>query len=375
MKKQLLYGLCVTVFISSSLCADTPDLLFNNIRKIGMGNAGVATVRDDSSLYINPAGLNAVESFHLRFPRLRAELGTDYLDNASEFNDLMDSNNDQQAILQGLVPFKGGLNFQISPLASYVQKDFGIGAFGGIETTTQIYNKVSPTFKMQGNTDFAIAAGMSHKTSFLEHPVILGISGKFINRSIIYNDITGADGLKMGATELIDAINDDTLNDRIGKTYGVSGFGIDLGLLTPFEFYGQDATFGMTIRNIAGTLNGNQTVNNQSRDVSVELPITTVLGVAMSPELPYVGKFDLAADYHLYPSTSFFTGLYMGVEKKFFGNFLSLRTGLSEGYPSFGAGVDLFVAHLNYAYFSKELGSVAGKEAMSYHMVELGFLF
>lgn len=65
----------------------------------------------------------------------------------------------------------------------------------------------------------------------------------------------------------------------------------------------------------------------------------------------------------------------MGVEKKFFGNRLSLRTGLSQGYPVFGAGLDLFVFHLNYAYFSKELGDVAGEDPISYHMIELGFLF
>ena len=374
MKKQLFYGLCVSLFISSSLSASS-DLIFNNIRKLSMGNAGVATIADDSALYVNPAGLHNVKSFHWKFPRLRAEVSTDYIDHASEFNDLMNDNSNQEEILQNLVPFKGGFNAQISPLTSYVQKDFGIGAFGGIETLTKIVNKVDPTLHMQGNTDLAIAAGMSHKTTVLEHPVVLGISGKFINRSIIYNDLTGEDGLSMGSTELINAINDNTLSDRLGKTYGVSGFGIDLGLLTPFDFHGQTGTFGMAIRNIAGTLNGNQTVNNQSRDVSVELPVTTVLGIAMTPELPYFGQFDVAADYHLYPSTTFFTGLYMGVEKKFFGNLLSLRTGLSQGYPTFGAGVDLSVFHLNYAYYSKEMGTVAGKEGMSYHVLELGFLF
>jgi len=131
----------------------------------------------------------------------------------------------------------------------------------------------------------------------------------------------------------------------------------------------------MAIRNLAGTLNGSKTVNNQSEDVSVELPVSTVLGIAMTPELPYVGQFELAADYHMYPSTTFFTGLYMGVEKKFFGNLVSLRTGLSQGYPVFGAWLDLMVFHLNYAYFSKELGSVAGADPISYHMVEMGFLF
>ena len=374
--KTLLYTILLSGLTSTSLMADTSsDLVFNNIRKIGMGNAGVASVRDDSALYLNPAGLNNVASYHLKFPRLRGEVSTDYLDNSGKFSELQDEGSDQYAALQDLVPFKGGFNIQVNPVMSYVQKDFGIGAFGGIETITQIVNKVNPTMKMQGNTDMAIATGVSHKTSFMQHPITLGISGKYINRNIIYNDLTGNDGLIMEAAELIEAINEDTLKDRIGQTYGVSGFGIDLGLLTPFEVYGQAGTFGMAIRNIAGTLNGNQDVLNSSRSVSVELPVSTILGMAMTPEWPYIGKFELAADYHLYPSASFFSGLYMGVEKKFWGNFISLRTGLAQGYPTFGVGMDLSVFHLNYAYFSKELGDVVGEDPISYHMIELGFLF
>ncbi len=371
----LFYAICMSSLIGSPLMADTADLLFNNIRKMGMGNAGVASVRDESALYLNPAGLNNVESYHLKFPRIRVEVSTDFVDNYSTFDDLKDENEDQYSALQELVPFKGGINVQVNPVLSYVQKDFGLGAFGGIETITQIVNKVNPTMKMQGNTDAALAAGISHKTAIMSHPVTIGISGKYIRRDVIYDDLTGRDGLIMESAELIEAINDETLQDRIGQTYGVTGFGIDLGILTPFDFFGQSGTFGMAIRNIAGTLNGNKDVGTESQSTSIELPVSTILGVAMTPDWPYVGQFELAADYHLYPSTSFFTGLYMGVEKKFFGNLLSLRTGLSQGYPVFGAGLDLMVFHLNYAYFSKELGDVAGEDPINYHMIELGFLF
>ena len=54
---------------------------------------------------------------------------------------------------------------------------------------------------------------------------------------------------------------------------------------------------------------------------------------------------------------------------------LYLRTGLHQGYPTFGAGFDAKFVRMNYAFYSEELGSYAGQYKDSRHAIEftIGF--
>jgi hypothetical protein len=60
-------------------------------------------------------------------------------------------------------------------------------------------------------------------------------------------------------------------------------------------------------------------------------------------------------------SYSIWYALHGGVELKML-NMFALRTGISQGYLTFGAGVRLLVLDLNFALFTQELGAHLGDQ-------------
>ena len=50
----------------------------------------------------------------------------------------------------------------------------------------------------------------------------------------------------------------------------------------------------------------------------------------------------------------------MGTELNTLAGFLKLRGGLHQGYPTFGLGIALLIFRLDYAYFTRELGTAPG---------------
>jgi hypothetical protein len=53
------------------------------------------------------------------------------------------------------------------------------------------------------------------------------------------------------------------------------------------------------------------------------------------------------------------------------GTTLALRTGLNQGYSSFGAGIQLPFARVDYAYYGSELGRLPGQSPSFHHRVQL----
>ena len=68
--------------------------------------------------------------------------------------------------------------------------------------------------------------------------------------------------------------------------------------------------------------------------------------------------------------TSMFQRLHLGAE---FGlPVLSLRAGLNQGYFTTGFGINLFILHLDYAYFGQEMGENLGWNPDFSHVIQLG---
>jgi hypothetical protein len=67
------------------------------------------------------------------------------------------------------------------------------------------------------------------------------------------------------------------------------------------------------------------------------------------------------------------THLHFGAEFRYW--FLRFRGGFNQGYPSFGAGLDIPFLKLDYTYYSDELGLYSGTQEQSNHMITLALRF
>ncbi len=63
--------------------------------------------------------------------------------------------------------------------------------------------------------------------------------------------------------------------------------------------------------------------------------------------------------------------LLMGAEIGILANFLKVRGGFHQGYPTVGAGISLAILHLDYAHFTRELGNAPGLFPESTHRIQL----
>lgn len=163
--------------------------------------------------------------------------------------------------------------------------------------------------------------------------------------------------------------------------YGV-GVGLDLGAIAELGWF----TFGLSVRDVGGTqfkYNQNTfgTFSNTfgstlrfpggipvTADQYV-IPMNVGLGAAFHPDLgatKYWIDPSISLDVQdlggvLGGSNSLWYALHAGAQLRLI-NMFALRTGLNQGYLTFGAGVKLLVLDVNFALFTQELGVHLGDQ-------------
>jgi hypothetical protein len=97
------------------------------------------------------------------------------------------------------------------------------------------------------------------------------------------------------------------------------------------------------------------------------VPTTIALGGSWSPDMGSLGSVfqpTVNLDFQIplkdeFTQPSFWTWTHIGAEAKFL-QILSVRTGLNQGYFTFGMGLKLLIMDLNLAIYSDELGRYSG---------------
>ena len=372
---KIKYGIALLITIMGMELSATEPVAYTSIRQVGMGSAGVAVTNTDSALFQNPAILAESDTTFTPL-QFQARVGKDLV---SVFSDLKSfskggSDSAQADLLKKLVPLNivsGGTGSM-----SFSTSGFGFGVMSNVSVVGKLSNKVFPSLKLEGIADVAPAVGYGRKFSVFGLDFDLGASAKYIVRNTMYDKITGTPYIELETSDLIKRVNDKTLTDSFKNSFKTTGFGVDLGLLTPFSIGETEGKWGVAVRNIGSTLKGTMMMlDGQSVNQSIKLPMESVIGVSLKPNLPLLGQIEMASDYKMTPSEKIFKGLSMGVEKQLLWGHLSVRGGLHQGYPVAGFGVSLLKCHLDYAYQTYENGTQVGQDPISYHVLQAGIQF
>lgn len=266
-----------------------------------------------------------------------------------------------------------GLDFRLG--MGYTGYGFGIGFL----MTNDIYARGQTILGTMADTDFSLTTILGYSLPVDLGGAILRIGGDI--RPIFKS---------YAAIPVIDLLNNIASLMMMNRKVGL-GFAFDFGMLVDFgEFRG-----GLSLRDIAGTrfqfadigfaqylslLSGTNTLNQDPN--TYVIPMVISLGMAYKPVLGnnsevieprFHFQFDIPVK-DVYTQPSLWTGLHLGAEARLL-KFLNIRTGLNQGYFTFGLGAKLAFVDFNMSLFSQELGRYLGETKRSGLSTEVALRF
>ncbi len=318
-------------------------------RALGMGNAYTAHVRNADALFYNPAALNKISGFHIRL--LDFYLGVNDLSNAQEAFEVV-----TESSTSGIADFiEAAAGEQIwigaGGKSAFTMKNFGVALYDEGLLSMYVEDPVFPTMNLTYTNDYGIALGLAF-------PVAPTASFGLVVRSI---NRTGG-SVPIGIDSL-QSLDNQAIIDAIDKQ-GI-GYGLDIGFLIDFPTPVKPS-LSFVWKNA-----GNVSFNNETgTNLPPSIEGTKILGASVELDLTVVSML-AALDYTHYDDSS------IALEKKV--NFgveidlplVAVRAGMSQGYYTLGAGLDLMFASLDAVTYATELGEYAGQREDRRYMIQL----
>ncbi|RAP36489.1 hypothetical protein DID80_05265 [Candidatus Marinamargulisbacteria bacterium SCGC AAA071-K20] len=361
----------ISLFVSSLHAVSIENY---TIQQKAMGGVSVATFTQLSQFQSNPAKLALIEGVDIDLLHLNVGFNKELISNLSKLSDIQSETDESRQIemLKDLTPLKLGGKVRLTPLVSFTKQNMGFSHFTNGQISGALKRKSAPGLELTGGTESNFAFGYARPIKINNRVVLLGVSPKYVSKKIIYDKVSGEDTIEWTQSELLRMING--IDEADVDLYSLSGFGIDTGLLIPFDNKKATGMMGLTIKNLVSSLSGTKDLTNSSSEIKTRDPLIAVLGTSFETQLPVLNKTTLAADYNLIDDNgSFFKRLHLGAEKKV--SVLEFRGGVNQGYIVGGLGLNLKIFTLNYAFFGEELGNDLGETPLLTHNIHLGFSF
>ena len=347
--------------------------LYKDSRIMAMGGANVAVGGYSASLFSNPAGLANLPMDHGMVVELLGLSLTASKNGKDIVEDIMDAvdTEDTDQILDVFTKYSGTfVHTDVSNYSSISQNYGNIAWSVGLLAATDI--NITPhassydLLEVQARGYGGLTFGYAHTLTDLGiGDLKLGVGGKVITQKSFEGALTPDDLIDL------DNVGDD-LRDKMEKDG--SGFGLDLGLI--YEFQNEiplSPAVGLSVMNI-GSLDFD--------DVYGQQPTTVNLGIAISPEIPYIHKTKIGLDYmdlfnanktriynldtangevsfSDYDDSDFIKRLRLGVSATIYDNSwstLELATGIYQG--NLTGGIDFTVAAMRFGLstYAEQIG-------------------
>ena len=304
-------------------------------RQNAMGGTSIADSRGVDALFYNPAALTKVDGFALNIVTLSPTIST----NAKDlYNKLSGSSNFSAADVNGL--YGNDYFTEVAAHGGIVFPYFGVGAYSN-NTGLQSFNNPSfPTYHVDFISDYGyvIAGGIPVTNNFS-----LGIAGRHVHRWAGQKDILVTDLIGSNSKDVIDA----QLPDK--------GEGNALDLSALYTFGGPwNVSLASVWKDVGDTkfktLAGNGPDHQEDN---------LMFGVSSQKEIGFM-TWTNAFEYDYIRNTGDFTKkLHLGTELSL--ALFDLRGGVSQGYLTYGAGVNLWFLQIDATAYTGELGASAGQ--------------
>jgi hypothetical protein len=344
--------------------------LYKDPAIMGMGGAYTAVGGSINSLFYNPAGLSNIKreaGLEVTLLKTNVSLSSNVLDFINDLQDVLDieDENEQLTAINNLVEKYLGENFHIDAQAltlgvskAHEKTAWGFALTGSFQANFMTHQGAGTEGLIEAHTKLyaGALAGISHK--FLDGKLKAGLGAKFFYLKSIDHTFT--------ASEIVE--NSDNLSDYAKDKYLKDGtaFSFDVGLIydiNPDSFWNPEVAIAV--------LN----VGDLDFGEAGKVPMSVNLGFSLRPKLKGIkGKFfkepTIAVDVvdvtkNNGVDSDWGKRIRVGGEIKVWENKYTafiLRTGLYQGYPTFGTDLRLGVFNLQFATYAEEIGGYAGQE-------------
>lgn len=369
---------------------------------LAMGGAGVAFAGPETAFFYNPAHFAQLGIIRPRIEILgaRGELSTKFFDDLDFFRDRVEPAFEegidlpltqesrelfQDALAQGQRPTVGQAAVLL-PSVMVALGPYGVGAgvFGHNTTQYRFEDNGSgiPIFDVFSQLDaMAVVAGGG---TIPNTNLSVGLAGKYAQRYIGYKN---EDFLSIDPDdEQIYIINGSTVSFDLGLHYTdavrtLPG-SLDFGLAV-YDVVGGGFTYDL-YESIDLTGGGEEDAEEiadiladfEDRDGTPTFRVGTSYWVPTLATLPILSDLGAALDYvSLNTSESsqpFLSKFRLGGQAKVAG-IVALRAGISQGYPTFGTGIETPFFRLDYVFYGVEDGRLPGQLERYNHLVQVRF--
>ena len=349
--------------LQSALCKEYP-YLYRSAYFLGRGDSGIAIANYEDAIFYNPAGVATGGERYKKtiFASPMIELSQDARDVIRQLR--IQDNRDPTELLRKHrgKPLHVGANV----FSGMILRRAAIGAFAHTSNTALLYKDHArgalETLHAESLVDIGAVFTLAHNFT---PGFFAGITGKFIKRNRGYLNVNATEG------HLLSSLNS---HDDISMTG--RGSGADIGLI--YRPRSQiNLALGLVIQDLGDTALTLEKKTDRPAEKRLlrDIPQTISIGTAIEFGTKY-SKFrfladfrDLTNEYGMSP----YKRIHFGAELTF-RNSIGFTAGLNQGYPSFGAYLDLKVLRLDVGAYGEEIGERAGSrpDTRFYFKLEAG---
>ncbi len=342
----LTVALAVVCLLACTLAQAQLPQGWTSVRALGMGNAYTAVVSDSDSIFYNPAALIKVKG--VNWTVMDPRIGADNVTNANLIKSLSNTSNIANTVnsLYGDQLFAGG-----GAKSAIAFPYFGAAAYVNTEANIAVSNPPDPSALINYFFDYgaALSAAVEPAPGFG-----LGVTARYINRTGT-NQTIGAAVISQNNTSQLQNMLED-------RGWAVA---VDLGavITAPGPL---SPTLSFVYRDM-----GNTTF---SHDQGAQAPQPVQSEMIAGASLTFSGpglRLTPSIDYRYIGWSNVATGQNINLGCELHLLFIDLRGGLSQGYYTAGAGLNLGLIRLDAATWAEELGAYSGQAVDRRYMVQL----